>query len=134
MGGGGVIPTHRARFSGRDPDPAERAPEALQGLEWVGSGCRARRVLVPPSGPGRCCPSPSLYQDPAYCALLAKGARFDLILCKVSQNDEVSTKYVNKASHSPYFQNAVQKSPLEFLRFLILLAFSHKELMGCFDP
>ena len=34
-----------------------------------------------------------------------------------------------KACHSPYIQNGVQNSPLEILRFPILLAFSPKELM-----
>ena len=49
--------------------------------------------------------------------LLANKARFTLILLKVSQNGRVSRKYVEKACHSPYLQNSVQKSPLEILRF-----------------
>ena len=49
---------------------------------------------------------------------------------KVSQNLEVSPKSVKKASHSPCFQNGLQKSALEILRFPISLAFSGKELMG----
>ena len=61
-------------------------------------------------------------------------ARFDLILLKLSQNGIVSSKSVQKACHSPYFQNLVQKSPLGFLRFPISSAFSHKELMGHFSP
>ena len=61
-------------------------------------------------------------------------ARIDLNLRKLSQNGEVSTKYVEKASHSPCFQKLIQKSPLEFLRFPVLRAFSHKELMVPFWP
>ena len=60
-------------------------------------------------------------------------ARFDLFPEKLSQNRVVSLKYVQKAYHSPYFQNGYQKSPLDFLGFPILPAFSPKELMGHFD-
>ena len=60
-------------------------------------------------------------------------ARIDLILLEVSQKRVVSLKYVNKACHSPYFQNAAVKSPLEILRFPFSIAFSHKELMGYFE-
>ena len=59
-------------------------------------------------------------------------ATFDLFSCKVSQNGIVSPKYVEKASNSPCFQNGLQKSPLEKLRFPFSLAFSHKELLGPF--
>ena len=34
----------------------------------------------------------------------------------------------------PIFKNGSQKSPLDFLRFPHSGAFSHKELMGHFDP
>ena len=51
---------------------------------------------------------------------------------KVSQNGIVSTKSHEKACHSPYSQNAVQKSPLEIPRFLFWPAFSPKELMVLF--
>ena len=56
-------------------------------------------------------------------------ARFNVISCKVKQNGQVSPKYVQKASHSPYIQNRVKNSPLEILRFPVSSAFSHKELM-----
>ena len=46
----------------------------------------------------------------------------------------MSPENVNKAYHSPYFQNGSQKSALEFLRFPFLVAFSHKELIGLFWP
>ena len=55
--------------------------------------------------------------------------RLHLISIKHRQNGQVSPKYVEKAYHSPCFQNEVGKSPLEFLRFPELPAFSHKELM-----
>ena len=60
-------------------------------------------------------------------------ARFDVISQKLSQNRVVSAEYVEKACHSPCFQNRVKKSPLEILRFPFWDAFSHKELMGHFD-
>ena len=60
-------------------------------------------------------------------------ARFDLICLKVSQNRVVSPKYTEKACHSPCIQNGLRKSPLEIPGFPILVAFSHKELMGLFD-
>ena len=59
-------------------------------------------------------------------------ARIDLIFYKVSQNREVSPVFIEKACHSPHFQNGVQKSPLEILRIPFRPAFSHKELMGLF--
>ena len=76
-----------------------------------------------PVGPLQGPPCPSLSE----CPPRAKGARFHLISYKVSQNAEVSPKYVKKASHSPYSQKRVQKSPLQFLRFPFSVAFSHKE-------
>ena len=66
------------------------------------------------------------------CRLTANRARFQQYSSKVSQNDEVSTEYVNKACHSPYSQNDAQMSPLEILRFPYSVAFSGKELMGHF--
>ena len=83
-----------------------------------------------PAGPGR--PEGSLVLLEQECRLWANRARFDLISQEYSQNRIVSPKYVHKACHSPYIQNWVQKSPLGFLRFPILAAFSHKELMGPF--
>ena len=86
-----------------------------------------------PAGPGRSPLVPSLYRDLADCPPTAKGTRLRSIFNKVSQNDEVSPKSHEKASHSPYIQNGLQKSPLEILRFPLTVAFSHKELMGHFD-
>ena len=63
---------------------------------------------------------------------LGQYGEISALFSKVSQNDEVSPKYVHKASHSPYIQNGSQKSPLGFLRFPISVAFSHKELIGPF--
>ena len=82
--------------------------------------CGARSVLASQALPGR------------GWAPRAETATFDLIFHKVSQNDRVSPKYVEKACHSPCLQNGPQNSPLDFLRFPILPAFSHKELMGLF--
>ena len=63
-GGGGVIPgTPSPLLEERYPDRRSRAPEALQGLEWVVRVARTPiPVLHPPFGPGRA-PVPSLVQD-----------------------------------------------------------------------
>ena len=77
-------------------------------------------------------PVPLPVPGPSECRPWANKARFHSFYWKVSQNDEVSPKNVEKAYHSPYFQNRVQKSPLEILRFPFLPAFSCKELIGPF--
>ena len=96
-----------------------RAPAVV-----FGGGTAPRTTLRARSGTR---PLPVL--GPLECRLWAKGARFHLISHKVSQKARVSPKYVEKACHSPYLQNGLQKSPLDFLRFRFSLAFSHKELM-----
>ena len=94
---------------GEVPSTAERAPEApargWSGWYW---GPGAGRLLDHPPGPVGSLQDPPC-PGPSECALLAKGARFDLISVKVSQNDEVSPKSVQKASHSPYSQKRVPK-------------------------
>ena len=79
-------------------------------------------------------PCPSLVAPRANALSGPIRTRIDLILLKVSQKDEVSSKYPQKACHSPYIQNGPGKSPLGFLRFPFWPAFSHKELMTHFDP
>ena len=121
-----------------DPYPAKRARKALQGAwsggVWVWARDPAAVSQDPPFGPGRSPLVPSLVLGPLIAASWPITARFHHISYKVSQNGQVSPKYVEKASHSPCFQNVVRKSPLEILRFPYFLAFSHKELMGRFDP
>ena len=97
---------------------------------------RARRLDGPGTHPfgARSVLRPSLVPGPRNAASWPIRARFQLLFSKVSQNGIVSQKCINKACHSPYFQNRVQKSPLDILRFPFLSAFSHKELMGHFDP
>ena len=82
-----------------------------------------------PAGPVGVPAGPLPVPGPLECPPTAKGARIDLKSMKVSQNDEVSPKYVKKASHSPYIQNGLVKSALDFLRFPFRAAFSPKELM-----
>ena len=111
---------------------AKRAPEPLQGVEWVVISCSARYPRMP-FGSGRApVPSPcsSAPRKPASWPIRA---RFNLFYVKLSQNGEVSLKYVQKACHTPYFQNRPQKSPLEILRIPFSVAFSHKELMAYFS-
>ena len=111
------------------------------GLEWVvwGGWATPSRTYPgasahPASGPPRQAGARSLRSLSGGWAPRAIRARFTVISCKVSQNDEVSPNLVEKASHSPCFQNGLQKSPLDFPRFPYSTAFSHKELMGCFRP
>ena len=109
------------------PRKACRAWSGWSGAADVPAARSGSRYHPPgPVGP----PGPSLYLDPLECRLLAYRARLTSYSSKVSQNSEVSPKYVEKASHSPYLQNGLKKSPLGFLRFPLLLAFSPKELMG----
>ena len=117
----------------RSPHDSEAGPGSPAGAGVGGhvGGVRtpaAGRLLGPPCGPGRCLrPLPVL--GPSECRLPTNRARFDLNFSKVSQNGGVSPEKCEKASHSPYFQNGPQKSPLDFLGIPFSLAFSHKELM-----
>ena len=115
-----------------EPQTAKRAPEApARGWSGWSEVQRPPGSQNPPFGPGRS----SQLALPGSGTLPASwpiGARFDLISKKHSQNGEVSPKSVQKACHSPYFQNGLRKSPLGFLRFPFSPAFSHKELMGLF--
>ena len=119
----------------RYPDSEAGPGRPSRGLEWVvwvartpaGSCTTLRARSVP------CWALP--VHDPAPRAIPASGpiwARFRSIFSKVSQNEEVSPKSVDKACHSPYSQNGPRNSPLEILRFPFLVAFSPKELMGLF--
>ena len=99
-----------------DPSPAERAPEAPVGLEWVGDGVWTRvpgcsaagTALYHPAGPVGSPWAPPC-TGPQNAASGPIGARFDLISYKVSKNGQVSPKKCEKASHSPYIPKRVQK-------------------------
>ena len=91
------------------------------------------RPVTTPAGPGRCL-QPLPVTSSSKAASQPIRARFHDISLKVSQKDEVSTEKCQKACHSPYSQNRLENSPLEFLRFPFSTAFSHKELMAFFDP
>ena len=130
-------PALRQRCSRRGQDTAERAPEGPAGPGVGGilsSDVPAAGRSSPPCGPGRFPPRGTLPGMTSECRLLANKARFQDILLKVSQNGEVSTLFRQKACHSPCFQKRSRNSPLEILRFPYPVAFSHKELMGRFDP
>ena len=127
-------PSHPARGGPRTSEACPGSP--ARGLEWVGTGAgrpgsteAAGSGPVPPSGSGRSPAGPSLYRTLENAASWPIRARFRPFYCKVSQNGIVSSKSVEKACHSPYFQNELQKSPLEILRFPFCSAFSPKELM-----
>ena len=121
-----------SRCSQGGPTPAKRARSPLQGAEWWVWG-RVRPSCIPThSRPLQGLPGPASL---GYTSTRAKGrlwpikARLRSIFRKHSQNGEVSTKYVNKACHSPCFPKRCQNSPLDFLRFPFCVAFSPKELM-----
>ena len=117
---------------------AKRAPEPPAGGGVGGHSARTyRRLYGPryhPSGPVGSLLDPPCTWVLGIAASWPIRARYHLIYYKVSQNAEVSPKYVEKAYHSPCFTFSVQKSPLDFLGFPFSTAFSHKELMGRFGP
>ena len=125
--GRGIPGTHLHRA--RSPADSEAGPVTpCRGVEWVVSwagACPGYHPAGPVSQPAGL-PVP---RTRLHAASQPIRARLTSILVKLSQNHEVSTEYVQKASHSPYSQNGLVKSPLDFLGFPILLAFSHKELM-----
>ena len=122
---------HAARGATQRSGP--RKPLQGAGVGGVADvpGTAAGRLLRPPYGPGRSLQALPV-SGPSECRLWANTATFDLILLKLSQNRRVSPFLIEKACHSPYFQNGLQKSALEKLRFPFSRAFSHKELMGLF--
>ena len=124
----GVLPSCP---QGGAPD-SEAGPGRPAGPGVGGLECRVRPSPVPThSDPCRVSgPAPLVQASPR--AKAPSGpirARLRSISWKLSQNGRVSPKYVEKACHSPCLQNELKNSPLEILRFPILLAFSHKELM-----
>ena len=123
----GAVPVQRS-----GPRKPCRAGVGGTGAAGALPGVRRRgRSISHPSGPvGPPCGPPWIWTSE--CRLWTNTARFHLISQKLSQNGEVSPKKCQKASHSPYFQNGSQNSPLDFLRFPYLPAFSAKELMGLF--
>ena len=129
----GVLPGEYPAARGANPTsgagPGRPAGPGVGGWGAAGvTGYGGRDGYPPPCGPGQA--SRGLpWGYPRRCPPRANMARFDLFLLKVSQNDEVSTLFHEKACHSPYFQNGVRLSPLDFLRFPFRAAFSHKELM-----
>ena len=134
----GVLPSYPAPRE-EDPIPSGAGPGTPAGGgvggEWGLGACPrvrwAGRLLDHPAGPVGALWAPPC-PGPSECPPRAKRATFHLISHKVSQKARVSPKYVEKAYHSPCFQNGVQKSPLEKLRFPYSPAFSHKELIGPF--
>ena len=144
VGTGGAIPVYYppSQLLEEVLGTAKRAPEAQHGLEWVVPRAgRTGEYLVfggwaapetTPAGPGRSPRCPPCLRTLRNAASGPIRTRFQLNSVKYSQTDEVSPKYAEKASHSPYIQNGSGMSPLDILRFPILPAFSHKELMVLF--
>ena len=125
----------RDHCSGSKPDSEAGPGSPCQGAGVGGQVQRASGPAPHPSGPFPAvtgCFWDLLEQDPTHGRLNLQKARLTSIFSKVSLNGQVSPKCVDKACHSPCFQNGLRKSPLGFLGFLFLPAFSHKELMGLF--
>ena len=129
-GNTGSLPTSGKR----SPDSEAGPGSPYRGLEWV---VRVQRPpAVPdttPAGPGRSPAVPSLYL-----ALLPASWPIGRDSTSFLRNLVKTTKCRRKVSKRPPIvpnsQNGVQKSPLEILRFTFCPAFSHKELMGHFEP
>ena len=131
VGRGGGIPVHPASCKAEGPDSEAGPGGPLQGSGVGGQDLQRARAPGPPLpavGPA----SLSWVSPRAIPASGPIRARYEVNSSKVSQKDEVSLKYVEKACHSPCFQNTLRKSPLEILRFPLLAAFSPKELMVLF--
>ena len=130
-GNTGSPSTVRREVPGQRSGP--RKPQGgWSGWSWGRNTTGRRRGRVPtPAGPGQAPLVPSLVPS-QNAASWPITARFHYISYKLSQNGKVSLKYVEKACHAPYFQNGLEKSPLDFSRFPFSLAFSRKELIGSF--
>ena len=133
--GRGAIPGYYRGTTQRPrkvPYPAERAPEALAGAGVGGIWDRPReRPLTTPAGPGRVLGTLPVSSS----SNAASGpirARFHVKSSKVSQNGIVSPRNVEKACHSPYFQNGLQKSPLDISRISILASLLSQGINGPF--
>ena len=119
--------------------PSEAGPGSPVGA-GVGGVCSGRTGTDPGAHPPLLLPTHhSLRSGPGPCRALVgraapcgQRARFDVISCKVSKTAECHRKVSKRPVIVPIFQNRVQKSPLEILRFPISVAFSPKELMGLF--
>ena len=132
---GGAIPGTHPAARGEVLHQRSGPGRPCKGLEWwvQGLGRTGRRDGSQDHPPGPVGPPVALpVLGPSECRPWPIRARLRSIFRKLSQNGEVSSKSTQKACHSPYFQNEVQISPLDFLRFPIWPAFSHKELMGRF--
>ena len=131
----GVLPSHRARKS---HIPAKRARTALQGPGVVGiwDWTRDRRWAAPgpplrgPVGPmlGPPCPGPL---DAASWPIRRDSTSFLIKLVKTTKCHQKTSK---RPAIVPVSQNGLKNSPLDFYRFPFSPAFSHKELMGHFEP
>ena len=131
------IPVPSQLLARRSQNQRSGPGSPCQGAGVVGSGAGCARVPRPTHSGPLDLRGPLRWSGPSPRAKAASWsirARFHLISIKVSQNDGVSPKYVEKACHSPCFQNGSRKSPLDFLGFPYSSAFSHKELMVPFWP
>ena len=126
-----------------DQRPQGAGPCCRQG--WVGSRVgptpsRTHPRYVRPA----CIRPPSVPEGPVRplqglpCRRLgssSKRARFHDIFLKVSQKRrKCHQKVLKRPVIVPVLQNGLQKSPLDFPGICFWPAFSHKELMGLFDP
>ena len=136
--GSQALPSSRARKS-----PVQRSgPRSLlQGGGVGGTGDWARvlvyggrgRLYPHPSGPvGPLQALPGIYPRNAHLGPIRRDSTsFPRKLVKTAK---CHRKVSKRPVIVPILQNGSEKSPLDFLRFPFITAFSHKELMGGFDP
>ena len=136
--GPSTIPSQLAR-QGADPEPAERAPEALAGAGVGGFWGWDRPLRVVPGTSAQPRTHPSGPVGPPAGALpgtglgsSGKGRDSYLNSVKLVKTAECHRKVFKRPVIVPIFKNGSQSSPLDFLGFPVLPAFSPKELMGLF--
>ena len=135
VGTGGVIPVPSQLPGKRSPDQRSgpRTP-CRGGSGWVWVQRAPGRLYPPLRGPVGTLRAPPWYRTPprAIPASWPIRTRLRSIFSKVSQNGRVSSKYVEKACHSPYIQKRVQKSPLDISRISIYASLLSQGINGPF--
>ena len=140
MGIPGTIPAHRPRAR-EQPPTSDRRERALPCRGRVGRmqagtvpfACDPGRPEPTPAGPGRYSPAPGRGL-PGSSSSSRSGRDMDLFSVKLVKTAKCHQKVTKRPSLVPIFQNGSRKSPLDILGKPFCSAFSHKELMGLFEP
>ena len=135
LGGLYRVPSHAARGDTCDSEAGPGSPSRGAGVGGHRGRANGGPVRLPdhPAGPvGPPCGPPCL--GPLEWPSWTKGRDSDLISIKLVKTAECHQKCAKRPVIVPIFKNGSQMSPLDFLGFPYYAAFSHKELMGRFDP